>query len=123
MRAVASRALSAAALSLMLIGLAACSQYGFPTMSDAVCGVSGYECHLECRVTPMPVTGSDPHAVSYHVGPTSCPDRYIDEARDIAEQACQDRGLTLAAGAPNVADQPPVTPLPAARSVTFQCQG
>lgn len=123
MRAVTSRAFRPAALSLMLIGLAACSQYGFPTMSDAVCGVSGHECRLECRVTPMPPTGSDPRAVSYHIGPASCPDRYTDEARDRAEEACRDRGLILASTAPHVADQPPVAPLPAARSATFQCQG
>ena len=122
MRAVATRALSATALSLMVIGLASCSEYGFPTTADAMCGAFGHDCHPECRVTPAPATGSDPHAVNYHIGPVSCPGRYIDEARDRAEHACHEHGLTLATSAPQVADRPAVSPLPAARSVTFQCR-
>ena len=108
---------------IALLGLTSCGEYGFPTVADAVCGVSGAECHAECRVTSMPAVGPDRQAVSYHIGPSSCPARYVDRARRAAERSCRDRGLNLAAAAPQITDQPPVPPLPAARAVTFRCHG
>lgn len=115
-------AFSCAALSVAVLALAACGEFGFPTMSEAVCGVSGYECHPECRVTPMPAEGSDPSAVSYQIGPVFCPDRYIAQARRQADAACHAYGLTVASTELEIKDQPAVAPLAPARSVTFHCQ-
>lgn len=119
---ILSTLLSGAALSIAALALASCGDYGFPTMSDAVCGVSGYECHPECRVTPIPPVGSEPHAMSYQIGPTSCPDKYVAQARQQADAACHAQGLAVASGEPEIKDQAPVTPLASARSVTFRCQ-
>lgn len=118
-----SSALTIAAGTAVLLLLAACGQYGYPTLSDAVCGVSGMGCHPECHAVAMPATGTDPHAVSYQLGPTSCPAPTISEARRDAEQACQDRGLALAPSAPEITRQPAVGPLAPAQAATFHCQG
>jgi hypothetical protein len=120
---VLSTSLSCTAAVAAAVALASCGEFGFPTMSDATCGVSGFACHTECRVTPMPAEVSDPRAVSYHIGPTSCPDSYVAQARRQADAACHARGLAVASSQLEIKDQPPVPPLAPARSVTFHCQG
>jgi hypothetical protein len=112
-----------AAAAVALLGLAACGEFGFPTTTEAICGVSGFGCHDECAATPMPAKGSDPNALSYHLGPTSCPTRFVDDARRAARRACHDRGMSLASSEPQLAQQPPVEPLAGAQTATFRCQG
>lgn len=118
MRGVPKNAIAAVCLA---IGLGACADYGFPTTAEAICGVSGFGCHQECTTTPAPAEGDNSEALTYQVGPTSCPSRYVDDARRQARQACRDRGLTLSSAAPQVTDKPAVGPLPPVRSVTFVC--
>jgi len=115
--------LTLAAASIGLLALAACADYGFPTTAEAMCGAFTVGCHQECAATPMPATGSDPNALSYHLGPLSCPSRYVEDARRAARQACHDRGMSLAATEPQIAQLPPVGPLPGAQTATFHCQG
>jgi hypothetical protein len=85
-----------------------------------MCGAFTVGCHQECSATPMP---ADPNAISYHIGPASCPARYVDDARRQAERVCRDRGMTTASTEPQITEQPPVGPLSAAQAVTFRCQG
>lgn len=122
MKSGLSSILTFATASAALLALAGCGQYGYPTLSDAVCGVSGYDCRLECHAVAMPAVGSDANAVSYQIGPTSCPAQTISEAQRDAAQACKDRGLSLAPNAPELSQQPPVGPLPATQAATFHCQ-
>ena len=110
------------ATAVALLGLAACADYGFPTTAEALCGAFTYDCHPECHATPMPALGADPRAVSYHIGPASCPARYVGDARRLADQACDARGMTLASTEPQLAQQPPAGPLPAPQVATFRCQ-
>ncbi|MBV8538435.1 MAG: hypothetical protein JO128_22750 [Alphaproteobacteria bacterium] len=108
--------------TLLLLGLGACADYGFPTTSEAVCGAFTFGCHQECRATPMPAVGGDPDALSFHIGPSSCPARFVSDARRQARQTCEARGLMLASGEPRLIQEPSVGPLPAAQSATFVCQ-
>ena len=112
----------ALAASIGLLALAACADYGFPTTAEAICGAFTVGCHQECAATPMPAAGSDSATLSYHIGPKSCPARYVDDARRAARQACHDRGMTLASAEPQIAEQPSAGPLPAALTATFRCQ-
>ena len=109
--------------SAALLLLAACSDFGYPTPSDAVCGVSGIGCRPECHAIAMPAAGNDANAVSYQIGPASCPGGTVSDARRDAERACHDRGLRLASSAPQLSEQSPVGPLPAAKAATFRCHG
>jgi hypothetical protein len=123
MKSKLSHALTIAAGTAPLLLLTACNEYGYPTLADAVCGVSGMGCRPECHAVAMPAVGTDPNAVSYQLGPTSCPARTISEAWRDAEQACQDRGLALASTAPVLTPQPAAGPLAPAQTATFHCQG
>jgi hypothetical protein len=105
-----------------LIALAGCADFGFPTTAEAMCGAFTVGCHQECAVTAMPSRSTDPNALSYHIGPVSCPARYVDDARRTARQACRDRGLSLSPADALIARQPPAGMLPAALTATFRCQ-
>lgn len=106
----------------LVLGVGACAAGGYPKPAEMACGVAGLNCRPECRAIPMPSPSADPNAVSYHIGPASCPARYIRDARSQARQACRDRGLSLASAEAQVAQQPPADGLPASESATFLCQ-
>ncbi|MBV8537812.1 MAG: hypothetical protein JO128_19610 [Alphaproteobacteria bacterium] len=108
--------------AIVLIALVACADYGFPTTAEAMCGAFTVGCHQECAATPMPATDGDRNALSYHIGPVSCPARYVDDAQRAARQTCQARGMSLAPGEALLARRPPVGALPAALTATFHCQ-
>lgn len=107
--------------AILPLGLAGCADFGFPTTAESVCGASGFGCHQECAATPIPAEGTDGNTVSYHIGPATCPSRYISDARRLADQACRDRGAVLATNEPQISQHPASGPLPAAESVSFTC--